>query len=90
MAVILNGHEETSRLNEANLSDFYLDDFKDYWTEFDKSASGLIKVTDLKSFLGKIPMPFDYSSMNFAIMKMYLPIISIAVPPKKEGAEVKH
>ena len=38
VAVILAGHEKTSMLNEANLSDFYLEKCKGTWAEFDPDA----------------------------------------------------
>jgi len=44
VAVILAGHEESSRLDEANLSDFYLELFKDEWAEFDHDARGIIPI----------------------------------------------
>jgi len=75
VAVILNGHEETSRLEEANLSDQYLEEFKKTWSTYDIKACGLIEIRDLVKFLAKIKMPFDVCSLNMAIMKMYLPII---------------
>ena len=75
VAVILNGHEETSRLNEANLSDYYLEEFKEKWTKYDKTASGLIKVRELEPFLSNVKLPFEARTMNAVIMKMYLPII---------------
>merc|ERR1712007_197772 len=53
VAVILAGHEETSRLDTANLSDFYLETFKDKWSLFDTKARGLIKVKDLIKFLAR-------------------------------------
>ena len=53
MAVILNGHEETSRLNAANLSEFYLEIVKDAWAVFDPDAKGVIKLEHLVPFLAK-------------------------------------
>jgi hypothetical protein len=62
-------------LEEANLSDQYLEAFKKLWADFDDKACGLIKVTDLVKLLAKIELPFDCCSMNMAMMKMFLPII---------------
>lgn len=89
VAVILAGHEETSRLDEANLSDFYLETFKTKWSMFDTKARGVIKVKDLIKFLARIELPFDVASMHMAIMKMYLPIIQVTemIEPDEDDLE---
>ena len=51
MAVILEGFDESSRLEEANLSEFYLETFKKQWGKFDKDATALISIKDLIKFL---------------------------------------
>lgn len=78
VAVILAGHEESSRLDEANLSDYDLEMFKKHWAQFDPDARGLIKINQLIRFLAKIRLPFDVEG-NFhnLIGKMYLPIITL-------------
>jgi Ca2+-binding EF-hand superfamily protein len=58
VAVILEGFEESSRLEEANLSEFYLEDFKKKWGKFDKDATALISIRDLINFLAQIELPF--------------------------------
>jgi hypothetical protein len=44
VAVILEGFDNTSRLEDANLSDLYLEKYKSKWAEYDPKAKGLIKV----------------------------------------------
>jgi hypothetical protein len=44
VAVILEGFDNTSRLEDANLSDLYLEKYKAKWAEYDPYAKGLIKV----------------------------------------------
>jgi len=75
VAVILEGFDESSRLEEANLSEFYLETFKKNWGKFDKDATGLISIKDLIKFLAQIDLPFKCQSIFMCIMKMYLPII---------------
>jgi hypothetical protein len=59
VAVILEGFEESSSLEDANLSEFYLGQFKKEWQNFDRYASGLIKCQDLPMFLSRIKLPWD-------------------------------
>jgi len=86
VAVILAGHEESSRLDEANLSDFYLDEFKDLWADIDHDARGIIPLNQLVLFLAKIDLPFECKSILRGIAKMYLPIITLEEPGKDGGA----
>lgn len=44
VAVILEGFEDTSRLEDANLSDIYLENYTKQWGKYDSMATGLIKV----------------------------------------------
>jgi len=77
VAVILEGFEDTSRLEDANLSDIYLEKYRKNWAKYDSKASGLIEVQDLIYFLCTIELPFKCDSIYMLIMKMYLPIVQI-------------
>lgn len=77
VAVILEGFEDTSRLESANLSDIYLENLIKTWGKYDPMAQGIIKVKDLIYFLCTIELPFECDSVFSLIMKMYLPIITI-------------
>ena len=59
VAVILEGFDESSRLENANLSEFYLSEFKKQWLKFDKKAVGVIECKDLIKFLKLIKLPWD-------------------------------
>ena len=59
VAVILEGFDESSRLENANLSEFYLSGFKKEWLKFDKKAVGVIECKDLMKFLKLIKLPWD-------------------------------
>ena len=67
VAVILNGHEESTRLNEANLSDYYLENVKTFWAIDDPDALGIIPVNKLIFFIAKITLPFDCKNTYTAI-----------------------
>ena len=59
VAVILEGFDESSRLENANLSEFYLSEFKKQWLKFDKKAVGVIECKDLIKFLRLVKLPWD-------------------------------
>jgi len=75
VAVILEGYEDSSRLEEANLSDFYLDLFRKKWSKYDHNATSLIKTHDLLKFIASIDLPFKVNSLYVTCMKMYLPVL---------------
>lgn len=51
VAVILEGFDETSKLEDANLSEFYMSQFKMHWLRYDPKATGLILCRDLFPFI---------------------------------------
>ena len=54
VAVIIEGFDETAIIENANLSQVYLDRFKQHWAEYDAGAKGLIRACDLKPLLEKL------------------------------------
>jgi hypothetical protein len=82
VAVIIDGFDETSMIESANLSQIYLDLFQKYWTEtYDRKAQGLIKISKLHVFLKKLQanqlLPFEEQekvNITEIIGRMYLPI----------------
>jgi len=67
----------------ANLSDFYLETFKDHWATFDHDAKGIIPLKSLVMFLARIKLPFKSKSLYKTIGQMYLPIIRL----KRQGED---
>jgi hypothetical protein len=59
VAVILEGFDESSRLENANLSEYYLMVLKRTWLKFDPKAIGLIECKKLLAFLDIIHLPWE-------------------------------
>ena len=59
VAVILEGFDESSRLENANLSEYYLMVLKRQWLKFDEKAIGLIECKNLLAFLEIIHLPWE-------------------------------
>ena len=59
VAVILEGFENSSRLEEANLSEYALNNFKHEWLKFDPKTTGLIECKHLIYFLEVIDLPWQ-------------------------------
>jgi len=75
VAVILEGYEDSSRLEDANLSEFYIEKFKKSWGKYDPQATSLIKTTNLIDLLVDVDLPFEQTNLAITAMKMYLPVI---------------
>ena len=87
IAVILEGFDESSRLEDANLSEFYLTIIKHEWLKYDKEATGIIQCKDLWAFIDNIILPWERKknieegkqaekrALNTLIMRMHLPVI---------------
>ena len=58
VAVILEGFDESSRLENANLSEYYLMVLNRQWLKFDEKATGIIECQNLLKFLGQIQLPW--------------------------------
>ena len=73
IAVVLIGFEDILRLEEANLSEYYLSSFKYKWSEFDPNATGLIEVKHLRTLLvniekdGQLPFSTTKKDMKHII-----------------------
>ncbi len=55
----MEGFDESSRLENANLSEYYLMVVNRQWLKFDEKAHGIIECQNLLKFLGLIKLPWD-------------------------------
>lgn len=88
VAVILQGFEESSNFEEANLSEFYLESFKLKWNKYDEKATGLMEIKYILKFLSSIELPFKTKQSYLTIMgRMRLPIIQKVILKNNEQNE---
>ena len=83
IAIILNGYFETVDKSKQYLDQDLIEIFKDSWSKFDPTATGFIKITEVKTFLFELNAPLGWDESfkeNKAKQESFLKLCSLILP----------